>query len=229
MGNTVEKSNANFCNFSSSQSDAYLLGLWCADGYHRSSSIGLCNINIKLISSFVDFFRKFFTSDRLKLKVYVSEASGRDYQDFGIADVKLFNSEKAKSIAYHIYVNSRPLLREFKKAKILDKYFKSKSIGWAYIAGRFDGDGTSGKDLKRDIRISYTTKQEAEYDKELLFRLGVCTKIYWYRTSSTHVIYVPRGEAKDFVKNCLSHSAKLQKLAFDFRRDLTSSFEKGLD
>lgn len=78
-----------------------------------------------------------------------------------------------------------------------------------------------GKDLKRDLRISYTTKQEAGQDKKILESLGLqLCKVYYYRTSSAYVLYVSRSESKKFVGNCIQHSLKLQKLAFESRRDL---------
>lgn len=222
MGNTVGNSSANFCDFYSSKAHAYVLGLWCADGYHRTSSIGLSNINPELIVKFLDYLKTAFTNDRLRLKVYVSNATPKNFLDFGVQKVSILYSRKAKHVAYHIYVNSRSLLREFKQAKYSSlKEFQSKEAAWAYIAGRFDGDGTIGKDLKRDLRISYTTQPEAEQDKIILWSLGLLgTRVYYYRTSSTYVLYVPRSESGEFIKGCIKDSIRLQKLVLESRRDL---------
>lgn len=222
MGNTVGNSSANFCDFYSSQAHAYVLGLWCADGYHRTSSIGLSNINPQLIQKFLEFLKKTFSDERLRLKVYISDSTPKDYSNFGVPNVSVLYSQKAKNVAYHLYVNSRGLLREFVKAKQYPvKQFSNNKIAWAYIAGRFDGDGTIGKDLKRDLRISYTKKEEAEQDKIILESLGLYQcKVYYYRTSSAYVLYVSRSESKSFVEACIPYSIRLQKLAFESRRDL---------
>ena len=224
MGNTVGNSSTNFCNFYEHHDHAYALGLWCADGYHRSSSIGLSNISPDLIEKFRLFLVSIFPQDRLRLRIYRPEIILDNSFNFGINKVSLLTSKKARHVAYHVYVNSRPLLREFKNAKQKEKVFLNNEIGWRYITGRFDGDGTIGKDLKRDLRISYTTLEDANMDLNLLANLGLNAKIYRYKTSHTFVIYVPRSESDLFVKNCLSYSTKLQKLVLGSRRDLSGSF-----
>lgn len=217
MGNTVGNSSANFCDFYSSKAHAYVLGLWCADGYHRTSSIGLSNINPKLIEKFLEFLKQIFNDDRFRLRVYISDSTPKDYLNFGVKTISVLYSKKAKNIAYHLYVNSRGLLREFIQAKQLPaKQFESNEIAWAYMAGRFDGDGTIGKDLKRDLRISYTKQQEAQQDKAILESLGLYQcKVYFYRTSSAYVLYVSRNESKKFVENSVQHSVRLQKLVLE--------------
>lgn len=226
MGNTVGNSSTNFCNFYDNQNHAYALGLWCADGYHRSSSIGLSNINPKLIEKFKVFLKNLFPQERLRLRVYKPELTKVDSVNFGINKISILISKKARYVAYHVYVNSRPLLREFQNAKQKEKMFLNSEIGWAYIAGRFDGDGTIGKDLKRDLRISYTTYDDAEKDYDLLGNLGLNPKIYRYETSHTFVVYISRLESKKFVENCLSDSVRLQKLVLESRRDLVLSEAK---
>ena len=221
MGNTVGDSSAGFCKFFADPSHAYILGLWCADGYHRTSSIGLSNVNENLIQKFADFLKTLLPADRLKLKVYLNRNIVAKTVSFGILDIKNFYSAKAKQPAYHVYVNSRPLLSEFKLAKLSNKDFDSIQATYAYLAGRFDGDGTIGKDMRRDLRISYTTKLEAEADKELLEKLGfrLC-KVYYYKTSVAYVLYVSRFEAEKFIEKILLYSLRLQNSAFESRRDL---------
>ena len=46
-----------------------------------------------------------------------------------------------KRIAYHVYVNSRPLVRRFFRERSRLAQIDNRFVG-AYIAGRFDGDGT---------------------------------------------------------------------------------------
>ena len=192
MGNIVGSTSTNFCNFFSNEKDAYILGLWCADSYWWSSSIGLSNTDSDLIKIFRNFLERFFQEDRIK-----------------------FNRD-------HLFVNSRPLLREFVSAKNnLDK-FKNTKVIRAYIAGRFDGDGSIDKNLRNDCRIVYGRKGETEQDKEFLKRIGINNvKIYYYKTARTFCLYVSRYEAKKFIESILPYSLKLQKLVLVPRRDLT--------
>ena len=194
MGNTVGSTNANFCNFLKKEEDAYILGLWCADSYWWSSSIGLSNTDKDLIKRFNNFLLRIFPKERIR-----------------------FNRN-------HLFVNSRPLLREFRLAKTkLSDLTKIKSIR-AYIAGRFDGDGCINKNLKKDCRIVYGYKNEAELDQDLLRRIGITkTNVYYYRTSNTFCLYVSRYDTGKFIRLINLYSTKLQKLAFVSRRDLALS------
>ena len=139
---------------------------------------------------------------------------------------RFFPKERIKYNRDHLFVNSRPLLREFFCAKKnlygFKNVFKSKKVIRAYIAGRFDGDGSISKNLRNDCRIIYGKKYEAEKDKMFLRKIDISnTKIYRYRIANTFCLYVSRYEAKKFIKTILSHSLKLQKLASVPRRDLT--------
>lgn len=219
-------SNSNFCNFKTDPQDAYILGLWCADGYHRSSSIGLSNIDVRLIKIFSDFLVKVLSKERLRLRIYHSKIITNSLVlPIRISTKKVSNliSKKSKHVAYHVYVNCRPLLREFKKAKNDIKIFEDNDISWAYLAGRFDGDGSVDKNLRNDLRIVYSNLEDANKDYELIKLLGLTkTKIYHYRTSSTYCIYVSRYDSKTFLQGILPYSVKLQKLEFEPRRDLSS-------
>ena len=194
MGNTVGSTSANLCNFFENRKDAYILGLWCADSYWWSSSIGLSNTNKELIERFKSFLLgKGFPKDRIRYS--------RD----------------------HLFVNSRPLLREFVAAKKMLRKMKKEEMICAYFAGRFDGDGCINQDLRKDCRIVYGTRAEAEFDQKLVRKLGIIqTKVYYYRTSSTFCLYVSRYITKEFIKRILSHSLKLRKLALVSRRDSVS-------
>lgn len=194
MGNTVGSTSANLCDFFGDQKDAYILGLWCADSYWWSSSIGLSNTNKKLIEKFRSFLiGKGFSKDRIR-----------------------YNRD-------HLFVNSRPLLREFVAGKKTLKNLEKERIIWPYLAGRFDGDGCIDKNMRKDCRIVYTEKKEAQFDQALLRKLGIRqTKVYYYRTSSTFVLYFSRFVAEEFVERVLPYSLKLQRLALVPRRDLVS-------
>ena len=192
MGNTVGSTSTNFCNFFSNEKDAYILGLWCADSYWWASSIGLSNTDSDLIEIFRKFLKGHFLKERIK-----------------------FNRN-------HLFVNSRPLLREFMVAKKNLENIRKVEAVRAYLAGRFDGDGSIDKNLRNDCRIVYGRKSEAETDKELLKRIGIGnTKVYYYKTAKTFCLYISRYEAKKFLENIRPYSLKLQKLVLVPRRDLT--------
>ncbi len=191
MGNAVGSASTNFCNFFSNEKDAYILGLWCADSYWWSSSIGISNSDCDLVDRFRKFLREYFPAERIKF---------RDN---------------------HLFVNSRPLLREFRTAKKNLESLRQPRIIRAYFAGRFDGDGSIDENLRNDCRIVYTRQSEAEIDKRILKRIGISnTKIYYYKSAKTFCLYISRYEAKKFLDNILSHSLKLQKLVLAPRRDL---------
>lgn len=187
MGNTVGRTATAFCDLNDTE-NAYAFGLWCADGYHRTSSIGLTNTDINLISGFRRFLLRHFSANRIKLRIY-----SRGFSQYYL--------EKAVKPAYQIYVNSRVLLRYFKEARRNPKQFlNQKEAIQAYFAGRFDGDGSVGEDGRCDLRIVYGSKKEAEQDVELLNKLEIAAKLYFYRTAKTFVIYIPRREAGRFLR-----------------------------
>ncbi len=201
MGNTVGSLSANFCNFPKTAEDYYILGLWCADGYHWSSSIGLSNIDTGLVERFRKFFQRFFAPERIKLHIH--------------------STGKRKHLGYQLYVNSRPLRKIFMdfRAKEDRNILENQNI-CAYLAGRFDGDGCIDSSLSRDCRISYGNQQDAILDYNLLKKLGFqMARVYQYRTSSTYVIYISRFETQMFVDFLQQHSLKLQKLALRAPRD----------
>lgn len=200
VDNTVGSSSTSFCNFPKSLGDWYILGLWCADGYHWTSSIGLTSIDRALIAKFRTFLLGLFPESRIKLHQYTTG--------------------KRKYVGYKLYVNCRPLLKIFKEFK------KSSARGMsdgeaiaAYMAGRFDGDGCISRDLKRDCRISYGDSDDARLDADLLKKMGIAPKTYWYRTSHTFVLYIPRSDTATFTERIRTYSVKLQKLVLGPRRD----------
>jgi len=187
----VGSTSTNFCNFFSSEKDAYILGLWCADSYWWTSSIGLSNTDPDLVEIFRKFLKRFFLGNRIK-----------------------FNRN-------HLFVNSRPLLREFISAKNRLDDLKDTKIIRAYLAGRFDGDGSIDKNLRNDCRIVYGRKSEAEKDKEFLKKIDISNvKVYYYKTARTFCLYISRYEVKKFLESISPYSVKLQKLVLVPRRDL---------
>lgn len=220
-------SNFSFCDFSESVKHAYILGLWCADGYHRTSSIGLSSIDEDLIKIFSNFLSTLLGHDRLRLRVYHSKLKNLNMTLPVILKTDKIShliSRKSRHTAFHIYVNCRALLREFMTAKLSSKEFLDQDRAWAYLAGRFDGDGSVDKNLRNDLRIVYSNEDDAIKDFEVIKSLGLqMSKIYRYRTSNTYCLYISRYESKIFLDNIEKHSKKLQKLQklkFEPRRDL---------
>jgi len=204
-GNPVGSVNTDFCNlFRNDAETAYAIGLWCADGYHRTSSIGLSNTNKDLIERFSQFLLREFPQERLKLRLYYPDEKLR------------------RTTAYHAYVNCRPLLRKFKELKKDPATFITKDLVWPYFAGRFDGDGSVGKDFYRDCRIVYGSEIEAKNDLALLEMkdLQLC-KIYHYKTARTFCLYISRLETRKFLSEIYPYSVRLQKSVFTPRRDFS--------
>lgn len=118
----------------------------------------------------------------------------------------------AKRISYHVYVNSRPLVRLYEQGR---KEVNNLQIEYipAYFAGRFDGDGCVNKGLRSDLRISYGRELEAYTDQKILLRIDdLQTRVYRYRTSNTYVLYVYKGSAQKFLSAIFPYSIKLQSL-----------------
>ena len=209
MGNIVGSTNTDFCNLPTSKTDAYIIGLWCADGYHRTSSIGLSNTNLDLIKKFSEFLLSLFPKERLKLRVYSPD------------------NLKRKQTAYHTYVNSRPLLRRFKIWKEQVTTIITKHYILPYFAGRFDGDGSVAKNFYKDCRIVYGNQQEAEEDMKLLRSIGFNKiKIYRYTAAHTFCLYVSRLETNKFLSEIYPYSIRLQKSVFVPRRDLATTVRR---
>ena len=203
MGNTVGSANTDFCNFAIDEDKAYIIGLWCADGYHRTSSIGISNTDMDLVNKFREFFLDLFSEARLKMRVYNPDNYLR------------------RTKAYHLYVNSRPLLRKFREFKEYPARFISQDLIAPYFAGRFDGDGSVAKDFYRDCRIVYGSREEVENDLALMKLLGFQKmKIYHYRTAKTFCLYFSRLETNMFLSLIYPYSVRLQKSVFVPRRDL---------
>lgn len=202
-----------------SNEEAYILGLWCADGYQRTSSFGLSNTNLNLIKRFAKYLLNIFPLERLRLRIYIPIGhSGQLPLDVSkiCNKISYLKVRKAKHISYHIYINSRPTLRKFKGLEVnLDKISNDKII--PYLAGRFDGDGSVAADFRRDLRIVYSNENEAAVDKELLGRVrGYKTKIYCYKNARTYCLYVSRYDASNFLQDIISFSSNLTSLP---RRD----------
>lgn len=194
--------------------DSYILGLWGADGYHRTSSIGLTSVSPELIKRFYLFLITNFSLLRIRLRVYsnnggvvVLPSEMKWYKG------KLLFSKgtKLSNLAYQIYVNSRPLLREFNDL-ISNRVTRQPDKIVKYFAGRFDGDGSVAKDFRTDFRVVYKDNRQASIDKQLLKKIGFDSQIYRYQKAGTHVIYVSRYLSEKLCRILKPYSAKLTGL-----------------
>lgn len=196
--------------------DPYILGLWGADGYHRTSSIGLTAIYPELIKRFYTFLEDYFPLDRMRLRVYTNSGQPEPippvmhwYQ----GKISFAKGNKLSNQAWQLYVNSRPLLRKIRSSLEQRLSINSTKAIEAYIAGRFDGDGSVAKNHKNDFRIAYSNCHKAKIDQQLLSKIGVShTKIYQYQQAGTHVIYVSTTESNDLCKRLKPYSAKLSNI-----------------
>jgi hypothetical protein len=153
--------------------DYYILGLWLADGYWRSSSIGLSSVTDKLISRFSQFLLRFVPTIPIKYRFY---------------EVKI--GQKRSHRATHVYVNSRPLTRWFLKFK-KSKLIIPKRFLIAYLAGRIDGDGHVDRKHRSGVRIAYGTEFDALRDFRILQAYeDSSVSLYRYTHAGTWVIYL---------------------------------------
>lgn len=196
-----------------SNEESYILGLWCADGYHRTSSIGLSNVHVKLIQRFTEYLLNRFEKNRLRLRVYLPKKNGdfNSFNHFGVTHVSVLQLAKARHPAFHVYVNSRSLLREFsRKRKELSQLEEDQIL--PYFAGRYDGDGCVNQDGRTDFRVVYGNREEAELDRKLLqkIRPAYQTKVYQYKGARTYCLYVSRYHSQSLIRDLIPYSTILQ-------------------
>lgn len=185
--------------------DAYALGLWCADSYWWSSSIGLSNVEPELILRFGRYLTNFLSPDRLRLRIYRVPEVAVDERMLELTDnISVRPAHKMRRNAYHVYVNSRPLLRAFLNARRQLVSLPTAMVG-PYIAGRFDGDGNFGT----RIRIAYSHLEETELDAELLSAAGIPhTSVLYYSKANEYCVYIHEDQIYNFRKLIDSYSWK---------------------
>lgn len=192
--------------------NTYILGLWSADGYHRTSSFGLTTVYPNLASKFQDFLLACLPPERLRLRIYRGQIDQIDTSWYCGNDIAFCQGHKIKNPAYQIYVNSRPLLRKVKNEVKLRKNI-SKNLIPNFFAGRFDGDGSVDKSKTKHLRIVYGPRKEAEIDQRLLAKVNITkTSIYHYKQAGTFVLYVWRAQTPRFISMVQSESLKLKGL-----------------
>ncbi len=168
--------------------DFYILGLWLADGYWRSSSIGLTSVSSILISKFSKFLLRVAPSHSLKQRIYPVRVG-----------------DKRKQKAVQVYINNRPLTRQFMSFKSGDLYVP-KPFLMAYLAGRIDGDGHIDTKHRSGIRIAYSSKEDAERDQRLFGITNV--SLYQYRVARTYVLYLKKNYRERIAQAIKKYSVK---------------------
>lgn len=184
MGNTV---GSKF--FFRTAEDFYILGLWLADGYWRSSSVGLTSVDCQLIDKFSKFLIRVAPDHSIKKRVYLVD---------GIS--------KRKQTAIQIYVNSRSLTRLFIATKTEALYVPSKYL-LAYLAGRIDGDGHVDTKHRSGIRIAYSSKEDALRDLYMFGETNV--SLYEYKAAKTFVLYLKKHYREQILQEIAKYSIKL--------------------
>ncbi|MFW6122352.1 MAG: hypothetical protein ACOC80_15830 [Petrotogales bacterium] len=189
---------------------SYILGLWCADGYHRTSSVGLTNCNVKLVLKFYKFFENLYSKSRIKMRIYLPKTKNPD-----LRIVKIVNNNyneclnfKGNVVAYQVYVNDRKLLNQFKRSRNNRLELKKEKI-LQYMCGRFDGDGSINNNLRSEMRIVYGSLEEAQIDRQLFTKLKLDTRLYHYKTANTYCVYYTVDSTKKIVKDMKQYSTKI--------------------
>lgn len=198
--NTVGNWNVHF--WEKYKNDCYAFGLWCADGYHRSSSIGITNVDARLVERFREFLLKDFSESRLRLRIYHPHGMQPDKNLFRHLSTNIvsYPMRKSAQIAMQLYVNSRPLLRLMQQSRKNVIQMRDRDQIEAYFAGRFDGDGSVNTDGKTYCRVAYSGEQEAKVDQQLLAKIGYeNTSVYHYRRAREHILYISKNIAQSFV------------------------------
>lgn len=183
--------------------DSYILGLWGADRYLRTSSIGLSNTNKVLVKRFSEFLLTRFPSHRLRLRIYGSDDS-LEFSDFRKSYCKV---SKNKLTAFHIYVNCRSLVREFLWS-LENRNLLNKESLFSYFAGRFDGDGSVSTGTRKFFRIVYGNVDDVRKDLNLLKDYAV--SLYRYKKANTYCLYFSEKTLENFIDKLKPYSLKLQ-------------------
>ncbi len=185
---------------------AYAFGLWCADGYWWSSSIGLSNVDPQLVLRFAGFLSRSWPRERLCLRIY--QVTGRDPDPRVLqltSRISIRPACKMKQTAYHLYVNSRHLVRQFFSIRESLLQLPTEYVG-AYLAGRFDGDGSFGT----TPRIAYASREEAQQDTRMLSRVGIEeTSVLEYKKANEFCIYIHKSAWQRFRDLIDPHSWKI--------------------
>ena len=176
-------------SFFNTAEDFYILGLWLADGYWRSSSIGLTSVTPDLIDKFSKFLLRVAPSRLIKKRIYLVK-----------------DGEKRKQTAVQVYINNRPLTRLFMSLKTGVLQIPNQYL-LAYLAGRIDGDGHVDTKHRSGIRIAYSNEQDAIRDQQMFGEINV--SLYQYKAAGTFVLYLKKNFRDKISQEIKLYSLKL--------------------
>ncbi len=161
--------------------DAYILGLFRADGYTWTGTFGVTNRNPEILQKAATILEKFgpvkWKSDKIGL--------------------------------LRVYVSSRPLKRNFDEImkSTEDNLVQSEDKIASYFAGKYDGDGSYWKTRLR-FKITYGYFKQIEFDKKLLMCVGISSKIRKYRNAKAFDLEISSSNALAFFELIREHSVK---------------------
>jgi hypothetical protein len=142
------------------------------------------------------------------VRIYLVDGHQPDERVVALTErVSIRPAVKMQRTAYHVYVNSRPLLRAFRDAQGRVPQLPIALTG-PYFAGRFDGDGAARTERFPGIRIAYSTELEAQQDAQLLDEVDVETSVLFYSKANEYCVYVKKSSAERFESLIASHSWK---------------------
>ncbi|MBL7169465.1 MAG: hypothetical protein ISS48_00410 [Candidatus Aenigmarchaeota archaeon] len=198
---------------------SYILGLWAGDKYWRSSSIGLSNTNFKLLNKFKRFFiNSGFPIERLKLSVYVPENFelenlNKQIKSLAPNNTKFYKLKKGPRPTFILYINSRPLKREFfETLENVEFSMRNKKDVFEYLGGRFDADGHFDKNKNR-IRICYSKEQTAKKDKKIIKEIiGSYPKLKYYKAANEWILDFSGKEFRKINEEILKQTIRYQFL-----------------
>lgn len=160
-----------------------------ADGYWRSSSIGLTSISSELIARFSLFLQKVSSNSEIKMRTYTSG--------------------KRTHPAFCVYINNRKMTRLFTSLKKGKLYIPTSKL-IPYLSGRIDGDGHYDLKHRSGIRIAYGNQFDADRDLQLILKFeGNSASLYEYKRARTWVIYLRKIFLQKYLSSLRLYSIKL--------------------
>lgn len=172
--------------------------------------MGVSNTDWRLVKWTADFLAKVCSPDRVRWRVYLPMGTEMPVMLKSLGQSYVIRpGRKAKQVAYHVYVNHRPYLRQVRQwVEEIDQW--PKWAIWPYFAGRFDGDGSVAASGRWGARIAYGSCEEAAEDQVLLARFPhIEARVYWFRAAGMSVLYVLRKDTPAFLDAIRPFSVKL--------------------
>lgn len=185
--------------------DLYIIGLWLGDKYWWGSSIGLVNTKLRIAQRFVRFLRESgFPVERIKVQVraknFVNRKRIAEKLKVKETNIHFSRLKKGKRTQITVYVNSRKFKKEFiQKAETIREKIKTEDELVEYLKGRFDADGHFDQ-MKKRVRIAYTTLEEAKADALLIQRIvGKKPKVVFYEKANEAILELIGKKWENFI------------------------------